>query len=141
MSSQFAEFVVNHWSLVSAFVVVLIMLIWNVIKERGHGTEIGIADAIRLINHEHAAVIDVREKADYTSGHIIDAINIPQSQFASRLKELDKFRNKPIILCSQSGDGTGPLATQLVTAGFAQIYRLREGMLTWQGANQPIVKG
>ena len=43
-------------------------------------------------------VIDVREKADFNKGHIVDALHIPFSKLKERAEELSKNQDKAIII-------------------------------------------
>ena len=43
-------------------------------------SQLAIPDAVQLINHKNAVVIDSRSKEQYQKGHIIDAQSIPQHE-------------------------------------------------------------
>lgn len=137
---QLIEFIINHWVLFAALFVILGLLIWNLISRGRGGVEIGPAEVTRLINHEEAVVIDVRDKAQYAKGHIIGAINVPNSAFSERITELEQYRDRPIILCCQLGDISLKAGASLAKAGFSKLYRLRGGLLAWQNLNFPLTK-
>ena len=45
-------------------------------------------EAIKLVKEGKAVFVDVRSKDSYDAGHIKGAINIPESQLMTRLKDL-----------------------------------------------------
>ena len=70
------EFVINNWPLFLALAIISYMLArtWF-----GSGALINIrpAEAVQLINHQDAVVVDVRSDKEYQEGHIVNAIHIP----------------------------------------------------------------
>jgi rhodanese-related sulfurtransferase len=138
---QLTEFVTHHWILFVALVVILVLLLWNIISAKRGGAEMGPAEVTQLINREDAVVVDVRDKAQYAKGHIVGAINMPMPELSQRMKELDKFRDRPIILCCQMGDTSSGAGIALMKAGITKLYRLRGGILAWQNLNLPLIKG
>src|SRR5918996_115821 len=96
---QFIEFITNHWVLFAALLAILSLLIWHLISARRGGAEISPAEVTRLINREEVVIIDIRDKAQYAKGHIIEAISMPSTELPERIKELEKYRDRPIVLC------------------------------------------
>jgi phage shock protein E len=66
-------------------------------------------------------VIDVRTPAEYAAGHIAGAQNddVEAADFGSRIAALDK--KAPYLVYCHSGRRSGIAATQMATAGFADI--------------------
>ncbi len=138
---QAVEFIQNNIWLVMIAVVSGVMLIWPFIAKRLSGTkEVGVADAVQLINRQDAVILDVREPAEFKSGHIPNARNIPAGQVGDRLKELEKFKARPILLACESGNRSGAAGSTLQKAGFAQVCTLAGGMGAWQQAGMPVQK-
>lgn len=132
------EFIGNHYLLTSAFLVVLALLIFT--EGRKGGKALTSQQATTLINRENALLVDVRPKKDYAAGHIVDSINIPVDSFATRMVELEKHKEKPIILACANGQHAGSAAKQLKAAGFKQVNRLAHGVGGWRADNLPLVK-
>lgn len=63
--------------------------------------EIAIDEAAAALDRG-AAVIDVREPAEYRAGHLPGAVNIPTGQLTARLEELD--RTRPVFVVSAPAD-------------------------------------
>ena len=103
-------------------------------------TEVGPADAVMLINRKDAVVIDVRDDAEFASGHITNARHIPEKQLSERMKELEKFKNKPVIVSCASGRRSASVADSLRKQGFAEVVALRGGISAWVQAGMPLEK-
>jgi rhodanese-related sulfurtransferase len=90
-------------------------------------------EANRLINeNKEVLILDVRTKGEYASGHIPGATLIPSSEIASRVSELEKYVNKPILVyCASGGRSPGAVQT-LVKNNFTDIHHLSRGILSWK---------
>ena len=117
------------------------MLIWPVIAKLVRpGREVGPAEAVQLINRRDAVVVDVRDAAEYKSGHITNARHIPEADIESRMKELERVKAKPIIVSCARGNRSMNVANRLRGLGFAEVFSLRGGIAAWQQANMPLEK-
>ncbi len=133
------EFIGNHIILASAFVVVLMLVVRNEVA-RG-GKSVSPQQLVHMLNRDKAVVLDLRERKEFTEGHIIDAINIPQASLDSRLNELEPYRESPVIVACKMGQQAGAAGNILRKAGFSNVMRLSGGMTGWRGDNLPVVKG
>jgi len=102
--------------------------------------EVGPTDAVMLINRKDAVVIDVREEGEFSGGHITGARHIPEKQLESRLKELEKFKAKPLIVSCASGRRAAGVVSALRKQGFADVVALRGGIGAWVQAGMPLEK-
>jgi rhodanese-related sulfurtransferase len=105
------------------------------------GTDVNPAAATLLINREDAQVIDVREAEEFAAGHLPDAKNVPLAKLADRINEIERFKDKPVIVCCASGMRSGKACGQLRKLGFASVHNLSGGMDAWVGAGYPVKKG
>ena len=48
-------------------------------------------------------ILDVRDATEFATGHIQGAKNIPLAELASRVKEIEKFKDKPVLVHCQRG--------------------------------------
>jgi rhodanese-related sulfurtransferase len=135
---QLFTYIGNHPYLVGAFVVLLALFIRNEMS-RG-GATVSAQELVNLVNKEGAVVVDIRDKAEFDSGHIVDAINIPFANLESRMDELQKYQDKHIVLACKMGQHSGAAGTQLRKAGFEHVSRLRGGITEWRGQSLPVVK-
>ena len=116
------------------------MLFWSFFKNRSGGTkEIGSLEAVTLMNRRHAVVLDVRYDDDYSSAHLPNSRHIPVAKLETGLKEIEKFKNRPILLIGQGGN-LSSAAGILSKNGFAEIYSLRGGIAAWQQDKMPVEK-
>ena len=116
-----------------------LMLLWPMFK-RGAGASMSANDAVLLINRSGAVVLDIRDDAAFAAGHIAEAKHIPLAQLSDRLKELSKFKEKPVLVCCDNGIQSGKAAVILAKQGFAHVRQLQGGVKAWQEAKLPLVK-
>lgn len=134
------EFVQQNMMWVIAAAVSGFMLISSLI--RGGGKGVSVPEATLLINREDALVLDVREASEWSTGHIPNSRHIVLGQLAKRLSEIEKFKEKPVIVCCASGNRSSSACGTLKRAGFARVFNLNGGLGAWTGAGLPItVKG
>jgi len=139
--AQLTEFIGNHPLLVLAAFALLAMLVGGELKRHLSGVKaVAPAEATRLLNHENAIMIDMRSDKDYRDGHIVNALHAP-SDNNDISAQLNKYRDRPLILYCRSGQQSVPVCGQLRKQGFEQVYNLKGGVLGWQQADLPISTG
>ncbi len=134
------DFINQNILLISIVVVSGLGLLWPLFA-RPSGNSVDPGQATLLINREDAQILDVREASEFASGHLPEARNIPVDKLADRIGELEKFKDKPIIVCCASGMRSGKACGELKKQGFARLYNLAGGVDAWVGAGYPIKKG
>jgi len=135
---QLLEFAGNHTLLVGAFMAVLTALIWNLIADPGGKNAVDPLAATTMINHDDAVVLDVRSMKEFQDGHIVNSINIPLNGLGNNLKQMEKHRDKPVVIVCRSGSRSGSACSVLRKNGFENVKNLRGGMLAWENANLPV---
>jgi rhodanese-related sulfurtransferase len=132
---QFAEFTSNHLILMTMFTLVSIALIWNLTQDQAGGIpRLSPIEAVQLMNHEEAVVLDVRESGEYEQGHILGAEHIPLGSLSNHLKKLDKHKHKHVIVSCQSGARSLQACHTLKRNEFSHVYNLKGGVLVWYSA-------
>jgi len=117
---QFIEFSLRHWELWLAFFVILILLLTFELHAKLTGTlPLSVQEAIFKVNREDAIFLDVRDA----------------------LSELDSYRERPIIINYSQGQSHHKIGRLLKNAGFTKCYHLKGGIMSWQNAALPIIKG
>lgn len=137
MMDRLFEFVGNHPLLSTAFVALAVALL--VYETRRGGRSLSSRELTSQVNGGQAVLLDIRQHKDFAAGHIVDSINIPRDKLGERMSELDKHKDKTIVVVCDSGMTAGPVCTQLKQAGFAAA-RLSGGITGWRGDNLPTVK-
>ena len=113
------------------------MLLWPMISG-GNASSLTPAQATLMMNREDALVLDVRETGEWTSGHITGARHITLAQLEKRMSELEKFKDRPIIICCASGNRSSSAMGQLKKGGFEKVFNLGGGISAWIEANLPL---
>ncbi|MBI3523353.1 MAG: rhodanese-like domain-containing protein [Betaproteobacteria bacterium] len=131
------EFVQNNLMYVMLALVSGGMLLWQTVSSSG-GNRISPLQATLMLNREDALVIDVRETGEWASGHIPNARHIALGQLEKRLNELEKFKDKPLIVNCQSGNRSSAACSTLKKHGFEKVFNLNGGIGAWREAGLPV---
>ncbi len=115
------------------------MLLWPMVA-RNAVREIDPQHAIRLINYEDGLVLDVRDDSEYATGHPPNARHIPAERIEDRWQELEKFKDKPIVIIFKPGLRAAQAGSVLRKNGFKRVFNLTGGIDTWRRENLPLVK-
>jgi len=83
----------------------------------------------------------VRDTGDFAAGHIANAKHVPEAQLADRIKELEKYRSRPIVVSCRTGSRASSVSAMLRKQGFTEAFALRGGIAAWQQASLPLEKG
>jgi len=141
MLAQISEFAVNHPFLVIAFAVLLGLTFFNEMKiATQRFASLTPAAAVQLMNNDDVVVLDVREPSETVGGKIAKAIQIPASGLSKRVGELEKHKNKTLLVYCKSGARSGIACKELGKQGFEKVYSLNGGIMAWQDAHLPINK-
>ena len=139
--NRLIEFAGNHTYLVSAAVLMLIIVIVSELRTRiQEFAALAPSDAIRMMNHG-ALVVDVRDGAEFETGHIVDARHIPLKELGASAESLKRHKDKPVITYCESGTNGGTAARELGKLGFTKVFNLRGGLGAWRQENLPLVRG
>ena len=111
------------------------LYLWNLL--RSEGGDLTPQNAVHLINRENGVVVDVREALAYGDSHLAGARNIPLAQFESRVSELEKFKNRPIVVYGAGGDAERAVKL-LKKQGFDKAAGLEGGLKAWTDAGLPV---
>ena len=79
-------------------------------------------DQVRSLVENNAFIIDVREPNEYATGHLINAVNIPMSEFRQRLDEIPT--DQPVYVHCRSAQRSYNVARALGQLGFDNIYNI-----------------
>lgn len=75
--------------------------------------------------------LDVRTPQEFTGplGHIEGAKLIPVQELSNRVKEIDQYKDKKVVLVCQSGNRSKVAGNILVQNGFKNVMEIETGML------------
>lgn len=135
------EFIRHHPYLIAAAAVIILLFIGDELLRRLRKyRELRPAESVLLIN-KGAAVLDIRPSKEFSGGHVIGARNIPVAELDTRLAELDKFKEQPVIVCCDTGQASQKAAATLIKRGFNTVYTLKGGIKSWQIEHFPLERG
>ncbi|KGS16243.1 Rhodanese domain-containing protein [Pseudomonas tremae] len=137
MVAHLLEFATNHYLITGAFVILLALLIAYELSKGG--ASLSTRELTAMVNRDEAVVIDVRSKKDFTAGHIVGSLNFPQDKVLTRTVELQKYKDKTLIIVDAMGQHAGTTARELLKSGF-KAAKLSGGISSWRGENLPLVK-
>lgn len=116
-------------------------LVWPSVARRLSGIpQVGVAEAVTLINRRDAVVLDVREQSEFDRGHIAGARHLPAGQVKTRIGELDRFKGRPVVVHCATGNRSQAAAAALKAAGFGEVFNLQGGLGAWEQAGMPLEK-
>jgi rhodanese-related sulfurtransferase len=122
-----------------ALFAILGLLIGGEILRRMRGVStLDAAGALRLINDQDAAIVDIRDAGEYKEGHIPQARHIPFGALRERLGELAKAKDKPILVYCRNGATSQSACVLLKKSGYANVHSLKGGLSSWLDAHLPI---
>lgn len=98
--------------------------------------EVSVAEADDL-RRAGALVLDVREPAEWATGHIEGATLLSLGELQARADELP--RDRDIVVVCRSGNRSAQGRDILLTAGFAAVTSMAGGMIDWIAAGLPVV--
>lgn len=138
---RFSEFVAQEWMLFLAAAFLLSLLLHGLFRDltKKYKTILPV-NAVKLMNGDEVAVIDVRDTKEFNEGHLIGAKQIPLDQITDRAGELEQFKNKPVLITCRTGARSDLACMKLTKLGFGQLYSLQTGIDGWLEANLPISK-
>jgi len=138
---KFPEFVMNHPGLFAALALILIAMTAGQLFARIQGLNpIGPTQALGLMNHQDALVLDVREDKEYEQGHILGSKHLPLSKLQEGLKSLKADKSKPVIVVCNSGARSKSVCSSLSKLEYASVHNLTGGVVAWKGANLPLTR-
>jgi rhodanese-related sulfurtransferase len=136
---QLIEFSNNHPLLVSGTILMGLAVIFFELRVRASGlTAISAVQVVQLMN-QGARVIDIRDKEEFDSGHIVNSINIPAAEIDAAGSELPK-KAKSIILVCENGSKSAQCLAPMKKNGRENIFSLKGGLTNWRQENLPITE-
>ena len=133
---DFFIFISEQWLPVSVLLMLIYLFAFS--EQKKAGKQISVHDVTSLINSDQGVLVDVRDSKEYQSGHIANAMNIPLSKLEGRLAELEKYRDKTVVLVDKLGQHSASAGRKLKAAGF-EVRRLQGGMGEWRSQSLPVV--
>jgi rhodanese-related sulfurtransferase len=130
---RFIEFILNHYILALALVVVTYLLIQELfdsaLKKFGFVSPLL---AVTKMNNGNTVVIDVREHDEFNKGHIESAVNLPLSKIKEQISSFDAYKNNQVLIVCQDGTRSATTGKIVTKAGHKDVFVITGGMQSWQ---------
>lgn len=134
------KFVMDNIFLIAIAFVSGGMLVWPLLRRGAGGPSVTTLEATQLINRQDALMLDVREQSEFAQSHILNARLLPLSQLEARAGDIDKYKDKPVIVYCATGNRSSTAAAMLTKRGFTNVVNLSGGFSAWQQAGLPVQK-
>lgn len=102
--------------------------------------QITVTEAHDRARTGEAALLDVRESAEYTAGHAPGAIWQSLAAIAAGAPVPDEVRGRPVLAVCRSGNRSGRAAKILGDRG-VEVLNVAGGMNAWAAAGLPVQDG
>tara|TARA_Y100000996_G_scaffold409485_1_gene390202 strand:- start:150 stop:557 length:408 start_codon:yes stop_codon:yes gene_type:complete len=129
------EFIANNIILFVALIILLFLiinleskLVFSKVKPISHD------ELTKLLNSAKITLLDLREKKEYSNGHIFSAKNIA-------LTEVDTFKIKgesTVVTYASSDSDAQKAAKAFVSKGVKEAFYLEGGINSWIENNMPL---
>ncbi len=132
------EFSLNHWDMVLALLATVAMLIFT--ERRKAAPSVTPQQATVMGNDDDTLMLDIRSAADFKTGRVLNSKNIPFAELSKRMDDLQKHRDKPVVLICKTGQTAGSAANMLRKDGYTKVYRMTGGMVEWTNQGLPLAR-
>ena len=138
--NTYMDFATRNWELFLLLAVIVGMLIWDFVRRAVSGVRRVSPLQLPQLTREPTVLLDISEPGDYKKGHIPNAINVPFKKLGED-KNLEKHKDKNVVVVCRTGNRSSSAARYLVKNGFENVYTLSGGMVAWGKEKLPLEKG
>jgi rhodanese-related sulfurtransferase len=89
------------------------------------------ADVYQLSLTGQVYIIDIRAAADFASGHIEDAVNIPLGQVLDHIKTINHESYEKVVVVCYGGQSASYATSLLRINGYKNVFSMGFGMSSW----------
>jgi len=100
--------------------------------------EVGLITPDQLLSEPpaDALILDVRTPEEYAQGHVPGAVNVPHTEVAARLDEIEAEvggdPSRPVVVYCERGARAAKAEAELLEAGYRQVLHLEGDMSDWR---------
>jgi rhodanese-related sulfurtransferase len=113
-------------------------LLWPLVRGGSGANGVSTLEATQLMNNRRTVVIDVRDPSEFATGSLLGARNIPLAELESRVTEVGKNKENPVVVLCAMGTRSARAVSQLRAQGYAEAVSLSGGIKAWVDAGLPI---
>lgn len=138
---EYIDFASNHPLMIIGFIAILGFIIKTELSRLTRKyNQIGVNQAVMLMNDDKTSVIDVREDKEVSGGFIKGAKHIKLADLPTRIGGIAKDKNAPVLVYCRSGNRSGHACHLISKAGYDNVSNLSGGIMAWESANLPVTK-
>ena len=138
---EYIDFARDNILMVAGFIGVLGFIIKTELSRMSRTyKQVGVNEAVNLLNKDNAVVLDVREDKEILSGTIKGARHIKLGDLTDKVDNIGNNKQDPVLVYCRSGNRSGYACQQLTKAGYEDVSNLTGGILAWESANLPVAK-
>lgn len=102
---------------------------------------LGAAEWKAALDQKKGLIVDVRTAGEYGRAHLAGSslVDISDPKFAQKLDKMQK--NRPVFVYCATGSRSAAAAKQMARMGFAEVYNMQGGIMTWLQAGLPVERG
>jgi hydroxyacylglutathione hydrolase len=102
-------------------------------------TNVSVQELAHRVQHEpDLIVVDVREPAEWSEGHVPGARHIPMRQVVTRIEEIP--RDRRVALTCAGGARSSLVGSALLARGFTDLLNVWGGTNGWAQAGLPVAR-
>lgn len=98
--------------------------------------EVDVLAARKLIDEQHATVVDVREQDEIEQGTLPDAVTIPRGYLELRIEETVQDKSAPLVVYCAGGTRSALAVKSLQELGYSNVSSLAGGFNAWKNAGE-----
>ena len=110
----------------------LALALWALSSLAAEPPSVDVAAAREALGAGRAVLIDIREPDEQALGIAPGARRLPLSQLSSRLAEIPRDADQPVLLICRTQNRSGKLAQMLRAQGYGNVSVVDGGMSEWQ---------
>jgi len=127
---------------IKMLVVLMFLITSSYINAQQENILVSPKEAFKLItNDTNIVILDVRTIKEFNSetGKLKGAILLPVNELDDRIKELDQFKERHIIVYCRTGHRSGIASKILSKHGF-KVFNIEGGINRWKEEQLPVLK-
>lgn len=94
--------------------------------------EIATDKVKEMLEQKNVNVVDIRDPASYSSGHIPTAVSVSDRNVQEFIQNTDK--DTPLVVCCYHGISSQGAAAYFSEQGFKEVYSMTGGFEAWHSA-------
>lgn len=91
-----------------------------------------------LDTNKHVILLDVRTPGEYSRGRIPNSINIPLDKLTLTVSEKIPDTSSTLYVYCLSGSRSVIAVDQLLKMGYANVFEIKSGLLSWRNQGFPM---